>query len=545
MKYVILTGGVVSSLGKGIATASIAQLLEARGLRINIIKLDPYINIDPGTMNPFEHGEVFVTDDGAEADLDLGHYERMTSITMGKINNATTGQIYNAVISRERAGEYLGKTVQVVPHITDEIKQRIRNVATDADVVLVEIGGTAGDIESLPFLEAVRQLRVEEGRANVMFVHLTLIPYIKAAGELKTKPTQHSVGTLRQIGIQPDMLLCRTERPLSEELQRKISLFCNVEQHAVIQACDVDTIYAIPLLFQEQQVDTLILEHLHLQAPAGSLSAWKSTVVERARNPERELRIAVVGKYINLPDAYKSIYEALIHAGIQHKTRVVIQAIDAQDLEQSTALLEQADGILIPGGFGQRGITGKIRAAQYARTQGVPFLGICLGMQVAVIEYARSVCGLHDAHSTEFDPTTTNPVINLLAEQRQVTQVGGSMRLGAYACALKLGSKAYKAYEKAAIQERHRHRYEFNSLYRDILESAGLHITGTNPETGLVEIIEIPEHPWFVACQYHPEFKSKPNKAHPLFASLIEHALIKQATKNKPFAQQAHTRVLI
>ncbi len=535
MKYVIVTGGVVSSLGKGIATASLARLLESRGLRVSLIKLDPYINVDPGTMNPFQHGEVYVTDDGAETDLDLGHYERFTSANMSRANNATAGQIYNEVITREREGKYLGGTVQVIPHITDEIKRRIKLAGKKGrpDLLLVEVGGTVGDIEGLPFMEAVRQLGLEQGRDNVAYIHLTLVPYIAAAGELKTKPTQHSVGKLREIGIQPDMLLCRTNKSLTREMRRKISLFCNVEEGAVIEALDVPNVYEIPLTFQEQGVDKLIMRKLKISGRGGDLRSWRKNVVEVMSNPRDEVCIAVVGKYINLQDSYKSIYEALTHGGVANRAALKLIRVDAEDIEREgpERYLRPADGILVPGGFGDRGIEGKIMSIRFAREEGLPFLGICLGLHCAVVEFARNVAGWERANSTEFNKRTRYPVISLLEEQKGVKDLGGTMRLGAYPCSLKSGSRAHRAYGKKQISERHRHRYEFNSKYRAELEAKGLVVSGLYDKQKLVEMVELREHPWFVACQFHPEFKSKPDKAHPLFAGLVEHALLHRQGK--------------
>ncbi len=539
-KFIFITGGVVSSLGKGIASASIAKLLEADGFKITMLKLDPYINVDPGTMSPFQHGEVYVTADGAETDLDLGHYERFTGVQMARWNNVTAGQIYESVISKERRGEYLGRTVQVVPHITDEIKGRIKNVATrsGADVVLVEIGGTVGDIESLPFLEAIRQFRQTVGRENVLYVHLTLIPYIGAAGELKTKPTQHSVGKLREIGIQPDVLICRTERPLSLDLREKIALFCDVVPEAVIEAQDVDTIYEVPLALKREGIDRLIVQMLGLKAPekakpaAGAktdfngMSKWRDILVQ-VRKPDHRLRIAVVGKYIELQDAYKSIYEAIAHGGISNHAFVDVKKVDAEHLEKDgpEKYLDDVSGVLVPGGFGDRGIEGKIKSIEFARTRDIPFFGICLGMQCATIEFARNVCGMQGANSTEFDPRTAYPVIDLMPEQLQVQNKGGTMRLGSYPCKLSESSAAFSAYHAPLIQERHRHRYEFNNQYRQALEAKGLKISGMSPDNKLVEIIEYPQHPWFVAAQFHPEFQSKPDHAHPLFSAFIASAL--------------------
>jgi CTP synthase len=528
-KYIFITGGVVSSLGKGIASASIGRILEAKGLKVTLQKLDPYINVDPGTMNPYQHGEVYVTDDGAETDLDLGHYERFTNISVGKVNNVTTGQIYHEVITKERHGEYLGATVQVVPHITDAIKERIREVSRNKryDIVITEIGGTVGDIESLPFLEAVRQFRHEVGRENAIFVHLTLVPFIRAAGELKTKPTQHSVGTLREIGIQPDILCCRTEKRLSKDLKQKIALFCNVEASAVIEARDVHSIYEVPLMFKEQNLDAVICRFLKIEYKAGSLHEWKKEVVEKALHPKYSVKIAVIGKYVELQDAYKSIYEALRHGGIANNSEIVIKRINSEKLHKSNRaqVLRDISGVLVPGGFGMRGIEGKIEAIQYARENKIPFLGICLGMQCATIEFARNVLNWKGANSTEFNKKTPYPVISLLEEQEKVENLGGTMRLGALPCHIKKDTFAYKAYKTDEMMERHRHRYEFNNKYREDFQKMGYRISGFSPGGKLVEIIELEDHPWFVASQFHPEFKSKPDKAHPLFREFIRHAL--------------------
>ena len=528
-KYIFVTGGVVSSLGKGIASASIGKLLECQGLKVTLAKFDPYLNVDPGTMNPYQHGEVYVTEDGAETDLDLGHYERFTHAPIGKNNNVTTGQVYHTVIERERRGEYLGGTVQVIPHITDEIKRRIKQVTAGKhfDVVINEIGGTVGDIESLPFLEAIRQFRQDVGKDNVVYIHLTLVPYIEAAQEIKTKPTQHSVGKLREIGIQPDILLCRTKKRLTEEAKKKIALFCNVEREAVVEAPDVKTIYEVPLVFKEGNLDKIIKEKLHLKGKKSDLSTWKREIIDVALNPVQDVRIAVVGKYIQLQDAYKSIYEALRHAGIANNCEVQIKKIDSENLNKKTVnrYLKDIDGILVPGGFGQRGIKGKIVAINYARIHKIPFLGICLGMQCAVIEFAQNVCGLKNANSTEFNKKTKYPVISLLEEQRKVKRLGGTMRLGAYSCNLTEGSHSRKAYKKAVVYERHRHRYEFNNRFRKLMEKHGLVIAGVHKGKNLVEIIELKEHPWFVATQFHPEFKSKPDKAHPLFVDFVKNAI--------------------
>ncbi len=529
-KHIFITGGVVSSLGKGIASASIGRVMESKGLKVALQKLDPYINVDPGTMNPYQHGEVYVTEDGAETDLDLGHYERFTSSPLSRLNNVTTGQIYNAVITKERKGEYLGGTVQVVPHITNEIKERIREVSRNKryDLVITEIGGTVGDIESLPFLEAARQFRQEVGRDNCVFIHLTLVPFIRSAGELKTKPTQHSVGRLREIGIQPDILLCRTEKKLSKDLKSKIALFCNVESDAVIEARDVTSVYEVPLMFKEQGLDKVISKHLHLEYRAADLNEWRREVVGKALCPKHTVKVAVVGKYIQLQDAYKSIYEALIHGGIANDTGVVIKRVSAERLDKGKAekYLKGVSGILIPGGFGYRGIEGKIKAVQYAREQKIPYLGICLGMQCAVIEFARTVAGLKGANSTEFNKKTAHPVISLLEEQEGVEDMGGTMRLGALPCHLKKDSLAAKAYKAEEVMERHRHRYEFNNKYRESFAKLGLRVSGTSPGAKLVEIVELEDHPWFVASQFHPEFKSKPDHAHPLFREFIRHAFL-------------------
>ena len=533
-KYIFVTGGVISSLGKGISSASIGKIMESRGLKVSLVKFDPYINVDPGTMNPYQHGEVYVTDDGAETDLDLGHYERFTSTKTTKFNNVTTGQIYNAVILKERRGDYLGKTIQVIPHITNEIKDRIKMAAqaTAADIVIVEIGGTVGDIESLPFLEAARQFRLDMGYGNVVYIHVTLIPYVKSADEIKTKPTQHSVGKLREIGIQPDALICRTEKSISEALKEKISLFCNVDKNAVIEARDAESIYQIPIIFKDQGLDKLILRHFDLHCKTTDLKDWQRKVVDRAINPTHKVTIAVIGKYTELQDAYKSIYESLIHAGIFNDARVVIKKIDSEDIEEEGAqkALKDISGILVPGGFGYRGIEGKIEAIGYARKKGIPFLGLCLGMQCSVIEFARNVCGLKDANSTEFKPKTRHPVISLLAEQKHIKAMGGTMRLGAYPCKIKRGTLASRIYKTGLISERHRHRYEFNNKYRPLLKKKGMVFSGIYPKKNLVEIVELPKangkpHPYFIAVQYHPEFKSRPDRPHPLFRDFIKAAL--------------------
>jgi len=528
-KYIFITGGVVSSLGKGIASASIGKLLESKGLKISIIKCDPYINVDPGTMNPYQHGEVYVTEDGAETDLDLGHYERFTNAVLSRDNNITTGKIYESVIKKERKGKYLGSTVQVIPHITDEIKYSIKHVAAlrNIDVVIVEIGGTVGDIESLPFLESIRQLKQELGTGNAIDIHLTLIPYIKSADEIKTKPTQHSVGKLREIGIQPDILLCRTEKKLTHDVREKISLFCNVGPEAVIAAVDVANIYEVPLTLQEDNLDALILRKLSIAYRERDLKNWKASVVNVVKNPERSVKIAVVGKYIALQDAYKSIYEALMHGGIANKAKVEIVKVDSEDILKQGAytFLSNVDGVLVPGGFGTRGIEGKIQAIHFARVNKMPYFGICLGMQTAVIEFARNSCGLKDANSTEFSKRTRYPVISLLEEQKKIKDKGGTMRLGGYRCLVKKKTLAYAAYKKSDISERHRHRYEFNNKFKAALSKKGMIFSGVFRAKNLVEMIELKNHPWFVAVQFHPEFKSKPDNAHPLFRDFIKAAL--------------------
>jgi CTP synthase len=540
-KFIFVTGGVLSSLGKGLAAASISALLECRGLKVTNQKLDPYINVDPGTMSPFQHGEVFVTDDGAETDLDLGHYERFSSTCMGKCNNLTTGQVYFSVITKERHGDYLGKTVQVIPHITNEIKDYISKTAAGYDVSIVEIGGTVGDIESLPFLEAIRQFRNEAGKQNAIFIHLTWVPFIKTAGEVKTKPTQHSVKALREIGIQPDILLCRTENFLSEDIKSKIALFCNVEVTSVFTAKDVGCIYEVPLVFHKEGLDTKIVDLLNIWTGQPKLDAWEE-VVDKFNNPPHEVCIGIVGKYVNLTDSYKSLNEALVHGGIANNCRVKLKFIDSEKVEAEGlgSELDDVDGVLVPGGFGIRGIEGMIMAAQHARENNIPYFGICLGMQMAVVEYARNICGLAKANSSEFDFKTPHPVIDLLPEQRDVTDKGASMRLGAYPCVLSPDSFAYAAYGQKEISERHRHRYEFNNDYKKILTDKGLQITGASPDGRLAEIVEIKDHPWFLGCQFHPEFKSRPTKPHPLFGKFIEAAL-KQAkgkSKKSPAKQQ-------
>jgi len=525
-KFIFITGGVLSSLGKGLAAASIGALLDASSLRITLIKLDPYINVDPGTMNPFQHGEVYVTDDGAETDLDLGHYERYTSARMSQKNNYTTGRIYYNVITKERRGDYLGGTVQVIPHITDEIKRCIITAAEGVDLAIVEIGGTVGDIEGLPFLEAIRQLRGDLGKENVCYIHLTLVPYIATAGELKTKPTQHSVKELRAIGIQPDILLCRTDRYLTQDIKAKIALFCNISPDAVITAKDVDSIYEVPLVFHKEGLDEKIMEILNMWTRAPVLDEWER-LVEKIRNPRDEVKIAIVGKYVHLTESYKSLSEALVHGGIANNCKVSLKYVDSEELESDgwESKLSGVDAILVPGGFGSRGINGKMRAIQLAREKDVPFLGICLGMQLAVIEFARNVCGLQGANSTEFDETTPHPVIDLMEGQKSVKEKGGTMRLGAYPCRLVEGSIAWSAYGSQEISERHRHRYELNNAYREILERKGMRITGISPDGSLVEIVELPQQRWFLGCQFHPEFKSKPLAPHPLFVSFVRAAL--------------------
>jgi CTP synthase len=525
-KYIFVTGGVVSSLGKGIAAASIGCLLESRGVRVALQKFDPYLNIDPGTMSPFQHGEVFVTDDGAETDLDLGHYERFTHAPLSQVNNLTSGRIYENIITRERRGDYLGKTVQVIPHVTNEIKAACRKVAADVDVAIVEIGGTVGDIESLPFIEAIRQMRHEEGRENTLFVHLTLVPWIAAAQELKTKPTQHSVKELRAIGIQPDMLLCRSERPLPQEVKEKIALFCDVDVRSVITAKDVHSVYEIPLVFADQGVDDAILRMLRLDTGPRNLSRW-TEMLERMNNPEREVNIGLVGKYVEYEDSYKSLKEALLHAGIAHRARVNIEWIESERLEwpECRKQLHRFDGILVPGGFGKRGVEGMLHAIRCAREDRIPYFGICLGMQIMVVEFARNACGLVDADTTECNANTPYRVIYKLRELKGVDELGGTMRLGAYPCQLKEGSLAQRAYQTAEISERHRHRYEFNREFEEQLTAGGLQLTGQTPDGVYVEICEVADHPWFLGCQFHPEFKSKPLEPHPLFTAFLGAAL--------------------
>jgi CTP synthase len=523
-KYIFVTGGVVSSLGKGLAAASIGCLLESRGLTVNLMKFDPYLNVDPGTMSPFQHGEVFVTDDGAETDLDLGHYERFTHAKLSRDNNWTTGRIYEQIITKERRGDYLGKTVQVIPHVTNEIKSAMKKVAQDVDVVLVEIGGTVGDIESLPFIEAIRQMRQELGRERTLFVHVTLVPFIAAAGELKTKPTQHSVKELLSVGIQPDILLCRTDRFLVKDIKSKIALFCNVSEEAVITAKDVASVYEVPLGFARENVDTLCLRYLHLDAPERNMKAWEE-LVDRCYNPKDEVKIGIVGKYVEYEDSYKSLKEALVHGSLAHNLKLNLNWIEAEGLETGDssyeAQLEGYDGLLVPGGFGKRGIEGMLHAIRYAREKKVPYFGICLGMQTACIEFARNVAGLEHANSSEFDPATPHRVIYKLRELRGVEELGGTMRLGAWTCKIEPDTLAYRVYGKAEISERHRHRYEFNREYEEPLVAAGMRISGSTPDGTYVEMIELPDHPYFIGCQFHPEFKSKPLEPHPLFKEFI------------------------
>jgi CTP synthase len=530
-KYIFITGGVLSSLGKGIASSSIGLLLRQRGFTVTIQKLDPYINIDPGTMNPYQHGEVFVTDDGAETDLDLGHYERYLDVSMSRENTATAGQVYFDVITRERQGAYLGKTVQVVPHITDEIKRRMRAFDGKYDIIIIEIGGTVGDIESLPFLEACRQLRHEVGRGNALDVHLTYVPFIKSAGELKTKPTQHSVKTLMEFGIMPDILLCRAEVSLDKDIRSKIALFCNVEERSVIEALDAQTIYEVPMLFARHKLDDIVCEKLHLKRSTRNLDTW-SRFVHRIKAPKHTVTIGLVGKYIKYPDSYKSITEAFVHAGAINNARVELRWIDSEEITRENAAekLAGVDGVLVAPGFGSRGIEGKVHAIEYVRTHGIPFFGICLGMQCSVIEFARNVAGLPQANSSEFKRNTSN-VIDLLPEQRKVTNKGGTMRLGAYPCRLEKRSKAYAAYKSEHISERHRHRYEFNNDFRELLTGAGLRISGTSPDGRLVEVVELPNHPWFVGVQFHPELKSRAVTGHPLFVSFVK-AAVRHATED-------------
>jgi len=541
-KYIFVTGGVVSSLGKGLAAASIGCLLEARGLRVNLMKFDPYLNVDPGTMSPFQHGEVFVTDDGAETDLDMGHYERFTHAKLSRDNNLTSGRIYEQVITKERRGDYLGKTVQVIPHVTNEIKNAMRKVATDCDVTIVEIGGTVGDIESLPFLEAIRQMRQDLGRDNTLFVHVTLVPWIAAAQELKTKPTQHSVKEMLSIGIQPDILLCRSERNLPKEMRGKIAAFCNVEERAVIAARDVASIYELPLAFEAEHVDQLVLSYLRIDAGDADMTKWKA-LVHKAYHPKDEVHIGIVGKYVEYEDSYKSVKEALIHGALDANLKLKVTWIEAEGLEtEDNSFIQQLDtfdGILVPGGFGKRGIEGMLNAIRYARESHTPYFGICLGMQTACIEYARNVAGLKDANSSEFDPATPHRVIYKLRELTGVEEMGGTMRLGAWDCIMVPDSKAAQAYGTTEISERHRHRYEFNREYEPILTGAGLRLTGTTPDATYVEIVEIPTHPYFVACQFHPEFKSKPLEPHPLFREFVAASYKNRMGRGRALSQES------
>jgi CTP synthase len=521
-KFLFVTGGVVSSLGKGLAAASIGALMEARGLQVSMQKMDPYINVDPGTMSPFQHGEVFVTDDGAETDLDLGHYERFTTARLSRKSNFTTGQVYDSVIRKERRGDYLGGTVQVIPHITNEIKGKILENAKGVDIAIIEVGGTVGDIESLPFLEAIRQFRADRGAENVLYIHLTLVPYIATAGELKTKPTQHSVKDLREIGIQPDILLCRCDREIPRDMKAKIALFCNVKEEAVVTARDVASIYEVPLVYHEQGLDERIVEYLNIWTKAPDLSSWER-IVKRAKEPASGITIAIVGKYVDLTESYKSLSEALIHGGIANDCRVNLKYVDSETLERHgiDGTFDDVDGILVPGGFGERGSEGKIAAIRYAREHKVPFFGICLGMQMAVVEFSRHVCGIEEAFSAEFREDAKNPVIHIMEGQKSVTRKGGTMRLGAYPCALAEGTLARRIYGTPSVTERHRHRYEFNNNYRKPLQKCGLVFSGINPESDLVEIVEYVDHPWFLGCQFHPEFRSRPMDPHPLFESFV------------------------
>ena len=527
-KYIFVTGGVVSSLGKGIVAASVGRVLKNRGLKVTLQKFDPYLNVDPGTMSPYQHGEVFVTEDGAETDLDLGHYERFIDVNLGQYSNVTAGRVYSSIIEKERRGDYLGGTVQVIPHVTNEIKSRVllAGESSDADVVITEIGGTTGDIESLPFLEAIRQIRSDLGRENVCFIHCTLLPYIKAAGEMKTKPTQQSVKELRGLGIQPDIIVVRNELALNDELRAKISLFCDIPKQNVIESRDVSNLYQLPVNLKAQKIDDIVLKHFGLTSPEADMTEWLS-LVDRVDNLKENVRIALVGKYVELHDAYISVVESLKHAGYKHNAKVKIDWIQSEDITEENVheYLKDADGILVPGGFGDRGVEGKITTIKYARENNVPFFGICLGMQLAAVEFARNVCGLTGAHSSELDPNTPYPIINLLADQENVVEMGGTLRLGSYPCTLAEGSVAHKEYGEINITERHRHRYEFNNFYRDRLTDKGMVLSGVSPDGKLVEIVEIPEHPWFVAGQFHPEFKSRPEKAHPLFAGFIKASL--------------------
>jgi len=546
-KYIFVTGGVVSSLGKGLAAASIGCLLESRGLKVNLMKFDPYLNVDPGTMSPFQHGEVFVTDDGAETDLDLGHYERFTHARLSRDNNWTTGRIYEQIITKERRGDYLGKTVQVIPHVTNEIKAAMKKVAQEVDVAIVEIGGTVGDIESLPFMEAIRQMRQELGRENTLFVHVTLVPFIAAAQELKTKPTQHSVKELLSIGIQPDILLCRTDRFLAKDIKSKIALFCNVEEEAVITAKDVASIYEVPVVFSHEGVDTLVLKYLHLEAKERDLTPWND-LIHRVYNPKADVTIGIVGKYVEYEDSYKSLKEALVHGALAHNLKLQVNWIEAEGLETADqsyeTQLDEYDGLLVPGGFGKRGIAGMLNAIRYAREKKVPYFGICLGMQTACIEFARNVCGLADANSSEFDPATPHRVIYKLRELRGVEELGGTMRLGAWPCKIETGTLAHRVYGQTEISERHRHRYEFNREYEGTLTAGGLRISGSTPDGTYVEMVEIPEHPYFIGCQFHPEFKSKPLEPHPLFKAFIgaayENGQRRRAEKDAVEAEMFH-----
>ncbi len=524
-KYIFVTGGVVSSIGKGLTSAAIGALLEDRRLVVTLIKMDPYLNLDPGTMNPLQHGEVFVTEDGAETDLDLGHYERFTSVRLTRHHNITTGKVYKAVIDKERAGGYLGKTVQIIPHITNEIKDQMKRASEGVDVSIVEVGGTVGDIESQPFLEAIRQMRVELGYQNSLSVHVTLLPWIGPAEELKTKPTQHSVKALREIGIQPDILVCRCDRPIEKEHREKIALFCNLTPDAVVSAQDVESVYQVPRMLKSQGVDKLIADGLNIWSRASRLAKWKK-IEDALLAPESEVTIAIVGKYVHLKDSYKSLHEALVHGGLANRTRVNIEYVDSEQIEEDgTGMLEGVNAILVPGGFGDRGIEGKIAAARFAREGRVPYFGICLGMQIAVIEFARSVVGLKSANSSEFKPHTPDPVIHLMKDQEGITDKGGTMRLGAYPCRIKVGSLAQKVYNAKSVEERHRHRYEFNNDYRDALQEKGMVLCGLNPDLDLVEMVELPDHPYFIACQFHPEFKSRPLRPHPLFDHFVRAAL--------------------
>jgi CTP synthase len=535
-KYIFITGGVVSSLGKGITAASLGRILKSRGLKVLLQKFDPYINVDPGTMSPYQHGEVFVTEDGAETDLDVGHYERFVDVNLTRYSNYTTGRIYQAVLEKERRGEYLGQTVQVIPHITNEIKSRVTYMEEKVgpDVIISEIGGTVGDIESLPFLEAIRQLKFDLGKERVLYIHVTLVPFIRTAGELKTKPTQHSVKELRSIGIQPDILVCRTEQDLSEDLRAKLALFCDVDREAVIQLKDVTSIYEVPLMLAEEGMDRQVIKRLSLTCQKADLAEWEE-IVRKVRNLNRQVTIGLVGKYVELPDAYLSIVEALKHAGLQYNCDINIRWVNAELVEKEgpEAMLAGVDGILVPGGFGERGVEGKIATAGYARENQIPYLGICLGMQSAIIEFARSVCQLKDAHSSEFAPDTSHPVVDLMPEQKHIENKGGTMRLGGYPCRLVPGTLVHRWYGKESIEERHRHRYEINNDYRDILQQNGMIFSGLSPDGRLVEIMELPDHPWFVGCQFHPELISRPNRPHPLFLGLIEHALAQQDQESK------------